>query len=85
LHGLTALVYGLVGGATRATLPTAIEIMADLRELRDGHVGLPTGELASFGFELLIGRALENGWQDAFADSDAYAEYAAARQAAGLP
>jgi hypothetical protein len=47
--------------------------------------GLPVGDLATFGFELLIGRALERGWADAFATSDAYADYAAERQAAGLP
>jgi hypothetical protein len=85
LHGLTALVYGLVGGVTRDDLPTAIEIMADLRALGGSHAGLPMAELASFGFELLIGRALEHGWEDAFADSDAYADYAADRRAVGLP
>ena len=47
--------------------------------------GLPLGELASFGFELLIGRAFEKGWQDVFAASEAYAGYAAERRAAGLP
>ncbi len=86
LHGLTALVYGLVGAVTEATLPAAIEILADLR----GHGapaarGLPVGDLATFGFELLIGRALEKDWADAFASSAAYADYATARQAAGLP
>lgn len=86
LHGLTALVYGLTGAVTEATLPAAIEILADLRGL-DGPVvtALPLSELAAFGFELLIGRALERGWEDAFAASDAYAAYAAERRAAGLP
>ena len=83
LHGLTALVYGLTGAATEATLPAAIEILADLRGLDGG--ALPLSELAAFGFELLIGRALEKGWEDAFAASDAYAAYAADRRAAGLP
>jgi SpoVK/Ycf46/Vps4 family AAA+-type ATPase len=86
LHGLTALVYGLVAATTRQTLPTAIEILADLRGLgRGAHAGLPIGELATFGFELLIGRAMEQGWQDVFATSAAYADYAAARRAAGVP
>jgi hypothetical protein len=83
LHGLTALVYGLAGAATGHTVPQAIEILADLRDL--GSLGLPTAELASFGFELLIARAFENGWEEAFATSDAYAAYAADRRAAGLP
>jgi hypothetical protein len=86
LHGLTALIYGLVGAAGRDNLPTAIEILADLRGLGSkGSSGLPLGELTSFGFELLIGRALERGWADVFADSPAYADYAAERQASGLP
>jgi hypothetical protein len=84
LHGLTALVYGLIGGTTRATLPAAIEILADLRELK-GLGGLPLAELATFGFEMLIGRAFEQGWQDVFAHSPVYAAYARERQAAGLP
>ncbi|MFN4056694.1 MAG: ATP-binding protein [Roseinatronobacter sp.] len=84
LHGLTALVYGLIGGSTRATLPAAIEILADLRELK-GLGGLPLAELATFGFEMLIGRAFEQGWQDVFAGSAVYAAYASERQAAGLP
>jgi MoxR-like ATPase len=85
LHGLTALVYGMVGAVSRETLPAAIEVLADLRGLGPQMPGLPVADLASFGFELLIGRALENGWQEAFAASDAYAGYAAERQAAGLP
>ena len=86
LHGLTALVFGLAGIASRDTLPAAIEILADLRRQRAlSSGGLPTGELASFGFELLIGRALAQGWQDVFATSDAYADYAADRRTLGLP
>lgn len=86
LHGLTALVYGLVGAVTERSLPAAIEILADLRGLDDaGLRGLPVAELAGFGFELLIGRALDRGWEEAFATSDAYADYAAQRRAAGLP
>jgi len=85
LHGLTALVYGLVGAVRQDTLPAAIEILTDLRGLGETSAGLPMAELAAFGFELLIGRALEKGWQESFATSEAYATYAAARQAAGLP
>jgi MoxR-like ATPase len=86
LHGLTALVYGLVGAASEASLPAAIEVLADLRGLGGpGVEALPLAELASFGFELLIGRAIERGWQKVFATSEAYAGYAAERRAAGLP
>lgn len=86
LHGLTALVYGLVGAVSRDNLSKAIEILADLRGLAgQGYGGLPVSELAAFGFEMLIGRALERGWEEVFADSPDYAAYAADRQAAGLP
>lgn len=86
LHGLTALVYGLIGATRRENLSTAIEILVDLRGLGgQGYGGLPVSELAAFGFEMLIGRALEQGWEDVFADSPDYAAYAADRQAAGLP
>ena len=87
LHGLTALVYALVALADRATLPAAIEAMAGIGHLaRDrpepAFAALPLGELVTYGFELLIGRALEEGWQEAFRDSPAYAAYAAERAAA---
>ena len=86
LHGLTAMVYGLVGATSRANLSTGIEILADLRGLGgQGYSGLPVSELASFGFELLIGRALEQGWEEVFGQSPDYAAYAAERRAAGLP
>ena len=83
MHGLTALVYGLTGAVTRDTLAAGIEILADLRHLPG--TGQPVAELASFGFELLIGRALAQGWADVFATSDAYTDYARDRQALGLP
>ncbi|MBF9047622.1 AAA domain-containing protein [Rhodobacterales bacterium LSUCC0031] len=86
LHGLTALVYGLVGAASHANLGIAIEILSDLRGLGgEGFGGLPVSELAAFGFEMLIARALEKGWEDVFAESPDYAAYATERQAAGLP
>jgi len=85
LHGLTALIYGLIGAVDEPTLPAGIEILTDMRGLSGpAHRALPLSELASFGFELLIGRALEKGWQDVFARSDAYADYAREREAAGL-
>ena len=89
MHGLTALAYGLVTTATPETLPAAIDIMAELRHLprlrpEPVFARLPLGELATHGFEMLIARALDRGWQAAFAASPAYADYAAERRAAGL-
>jgi hypothetical protein len=85
LHGLTALACALPQAVDRDTLPAGIEILEDLRHLRgDSFARLPLSELAAFGFEALIARALENGWEDVFEGSDAYAAYAAARTEAGL-
>lgn len=88
LHGLTALVFALAGVVTEASLPAAIEILADLADpgpSAPSLAGLPLAELSSFGFELLIAKALERGWQEVFARSEAYARHAAARRSAGLP
>jgi len=88
LHGLTALVYALVTRADAARLPAIIEIMAELRALGAARGApfdaMPLAELGTHGFELLLARALDEGWQQAFLDSPAYAAYAAEREAAGL-
>ncbi|ABD54407.1 AAA family ATPase [Jannaschia sp. CCS1] len=83
LHGLTALIYGLVGAVDEVSAAVGIEILNDLRSLE--RRGVPVAELATFGFELLIARAMDRGWQEVFAASDAYADYARERAAAGLP
>ncbi|MEX3016044.1 AAA family ATPase [Gymnodinialimonas hymeniacidonis] len=83
LHGLTALVYGLLGAVKAETMPAAIDILADMRQI--DRPGVPVAELGTFGFELLIARAMDNGWQAAFATSEAFAAYQSERAAAGLP
>ena len=55
----------------RDTLPAVIEIMAEIRTLarlrRDGPSrGCRWANLRTYGFELLIRKALDNGWQQAF-------------------
>ncbi|MFK7874278.1 MAG: AAA family ATPase [Paracoccaceae bacterium] len=89
LHGLNALIFGLIGAANAQTMPRVIEIMEQLRHLnRDcpdaGFGALPLAELCAFGFELLMAKALKYDLTQAFATSPAYAAYAADRQAAGL-
>lgn len=83
LHGVTALIYGLVSAVDDKTMPEAIEIMSDMRGI--DRPRLPLSELSTFGFELLIGRAMEQGWQAAFVGSEAFATYQKDRAAAGLP
>lgn len=89
LHGLNALVFGLVGAANAETIPAVIEALEDLRHLADkrpepAFAALPLAELCSFGFEMLMAKALKQDLTEAFAESQAYAAYAASRQAAGL-
>lgn len=89
MHGLTALTYGLIAVADAETLPGVIEIMAELRHLarlrpEAAFARLPLAELCTHGFETLIRKALDRGWQAAFLTSPAYADYAAERRAAGL-
>ena len=83
LHGNTALIYGVISAVEAETMPAAIETLADMRAVP--RPGLPMSELATFGFELLISRAMEQGWQSAFVGSQAFAEYQKERAAAGLP
>ncbi|SLN52128.1 AAA domain (dynein-related subfamily) [Roseivivax jejudonensis] len=85
LNGLTALGYALAARATPDTIDTTIEVLADIRDLRaPAQRALPLAELVSFGFEVLIRKAFDRGWQAAFARSEVYAAYMAERDAAGL-
>jgi len=83
LNGLVALIYGLVARADAETLPAVIALMADIRHLKI-PTPLPLSELTSFGFELLIRKALNDGLQEGFRTSQAYAEYVKDRDDAGV-
>jgi MoxR-like ATPase len=89
MHGLHALIHGLVGALGPETAGAVIETMADvpaLGRLRpdDGFQRMPLGELTTHGFEMLIRKGLDLGLGDAFLDSPAYRDYAEERKAAGL-
>ena len=89
LHGLTALVYALISVTDAQTIPRVIDAMADIRTLAEARPEavfrtLPLGELCTYGFELLIDKALASGLQEAFRTSESYAAYMAERSAAGL-
>lgn len=89
LHGMNAVVFGLVGAAAPARLSQIIETMEQIRRIPEHNASpafaqLPLAELVSFGFEMLLTKGLREGWQDSFLRSDAYAQYAADRQALGL-
>jgi len=84
LHGLTALAYALVGAAEDDTIASVIAVMAGIGQVHR-HLGdpafraLPLAELCTHGFELLLEKALDRGWEDAFAASAEWRDYAAAR------
>ncbi|KIN71211.1 AAA family ATPase [Sulfitobacter guttiformis] len=85
LHGLTALVYALVTLADAETLPATIDVMAGIEGLAEARTEpefarLPLGELVTYGFELLIEKALAEGLQEAFRGSVSYAAYLARRE-----
>lgn len=89
LHGLNAVVFGLVGAANDKTIGAAIECMEQIRRLatlrpEPAFAALPLSELCAFGFEMLLAKALKAGLSDAFAASAAYQSYAEDRRAAGL-
>jgi MoxR-like ATPase len=88
MHGLTALVYGLVARADADSLPAVIDTLAETRLLAQkrgaAFATMPLAELTTHGFEMLIRKAMDRGWTEAFLNSPAYAAYAEARQAAGL-
>ncbi len=89
MHGLNALIFGLVGALKATTAGDAIAIMADLRRLAElrpepAFGRMPLGELATYGFEMLIRRGLELGLGPAFVESRAYLAYAEEHAALGL-
>lgn len=89
LHGLNAVVFGLIGAADDTRLAAVIDTLEQVRHLADlrkepEFARLPLAELCTFGFEILLQKALKNGQQAVFAQSDAYRRYTADRQALGL-
>jgi MoxR-like ATPase len=89
MHGLHALIHGLVGALGPDTAPAVIETMADVRDLsrlrpEDAFARMPLAELTTHGFEMLIRKGLELGLGEAFLASPAYRDYAEERKAAGL-
>jgi len=81
LNGLVGMIYALVAHADDTSIAEVIDIMADLRHVE--APGLPLAELTTFGFEILIRKAMTNGLAEAFRTSDAYKRYAAERAEAG--
>ncbi|MEM7423325.1 MAG: MoxR family ATPase [Pseudomonadota bacterium] len=84
LHGLNALIYGLIGATEAGTIGPVTEIMTGIGDLAARRSEatfqtLPLAELRTYAFEILIGRALDKGLGEAMLAAPAYQRYAAAR------
>jgi MoxR-like ATPase len=89
MHGLHALIYGLVGSLDADAASRAIAIMAELRRLGElrpepAFRRMPLAELATYGFELLIRRGLALGLGPVFLATREWRDYAEERAALGL-
>ncbi len=89
MHGLNALVSGLVGILDARNAADVIDIMSGIRKLADTRpepefARMPLAELTTYGFEMLIRKGLDLGLGEAFLASGAYRAHAAERQALGL-
>ena len=81
INGLVGLIYALVANVDEATINGTIDIMADLRSI--DAPGLPLGELTTFGFEILIRKAMSQELTEAFRTSKSYQAYAQERADSG--
>ncbi|MEX0339163.1 MAG: AAA family ATPase [Arenibacterium sp.] len=81
INGLVGMIYALVARADEATITDVIDVMADFRNV--DAPGLPLAELTTFGFEILIRKAMANGLAEAFRTSESYRGYAEQRAEAG--
>lgn len=89
LHSLNAVVFGLIGALDGKTAGPVVEVMEGIRHLANRRpepvfARIPLAELCTYGFELLIGKALELGLGQQVLAIPAYQAYAADRKAAGL-
>ncbi|MBL3554144.1 AAA family ATPase [Rhodovulum sulfidophilum] len=89
MHGLNALIYGLIGVLDARNVQEVIDCMAEIRNLarhrpEEAFARMPLGELCTYGFEGLIRKGLEIGLGEHFLGNEAYRAYAAERKAAGL-
>jgi hypothetical protein len=89
MHGLNALIYGLIGVLEARNVNPVIDTMADIRQLsrlRDEpeFKRMPLGELTTYGFEGLIRKGLDLGLGERFLAHEAYRAYSDERKTAGL-
>lgn len=89
MHGLNAMILGVIGSVNKATINACIEILIDLASLsrlrkESDFKRHPLKELATFGLEQLFKRAISDGLMTEILANSAYQEYEARREAEGL-
>ena len=89
MHGLNALVSGLVGILDARNAADVIDIMAGIRDLAEVRpeaefARMPLAELTTYGFEMLIRKGLDLGLGEVFLASNAYRRHAEERREMGL-
>lgn len=91
MHGLNAMVFGLLGMAKEENTDQLIEIMVDLGrlvELRPDKASelrlLPLPELMTHGFESLLGKLMDLGLHERVLNNPAFQEYTEERKKLGL-
>jgi len=91
LHGLNAMVFGLLGMVKEENANEVIEIMVDLgrlAELRTKDAAelrkLPLAELSTHGFESLLAKLMDLELHELVLNNPAFQDYTANRKALGL-
>jgi len=90
MHGLQAMVFGLVGLANETNMETVFEILVDMMDLvrlrpkDDGFARLPLAELTTYGFESVLSKLLDSGLGAEILENPIYKAYSAKRQELGL-
>ncbi len=90
MHGLQAMVFGLVGLANESNMDPVFEILVDtmdlvhLRPKEDSFPRLPLAELSTYGFESVLSKLLEAGLGLEILENPIYQSYSAKRRELGL-
>jgi len=89
MHGLNAMVFGLLGIASKENVDAVVEIMIDIGDLADKRSdpefkSMPLREMSTHGFESLIGVLMKQGVIQEILENSAYQTYTKRREELGL-
>jgi SpoVK/Ycf46/Vps4 family AAA+-type ATPase len=90
LHGLNAVIFGVAAAVRSTNVDACVETVLDigalgtLRKQDRFFASMPLREIATAGFEMLIGRCLAAGLADRILQNPEYKSHVSARQGLGL-